>query len=168
MLRLTFIAAGVAWVAYLVTRYVINEQRHRRQARAWGCESAPPERGTWFGVKIVKEFIQAMREERATQYFIEWQERNAKTYRTRFFDTEILQTCEPANVQALLATKFDDFNLGYRLQSWSPMFGKGIFTTDGAEWFVHLAMPSRWLTIPQEAQTRSVTSTICKRDSARL
>lgn len=137
MLQTVLMATGIACGAYFLIRYVSKERRHQRQAREWGCQPAPRERGTWYGVTIVKEFIQALQEERAPQYLIEWQERNPKTYVTRFFDTDVFQTCEPANIQALLATQFEDFGLGYRLQSWSPMFGKGIFTTDGAEWFVH-------------------------------
>lgn len=146
MLRTALIVAGLAWGAYFLIRYVTNEQRHRRQARDWGCQSPPREQGTWYGVVLIKEFIQALREERATKYFIEWQERNWPTYVTRFFDTEVIQTCEPTNIQAMLATQFEDFNLGYRLQSWSPLLGRGIFTTDGAEWFVHPAAKFYWAT----------------------
>ncbi|KAK6387548.1 hypothetical protein LTS17_000817 [Exophiala oligosperma] len=134
MLKIALILTGVAWVAYVLVRYVVGERRHQRQARQWGCQPAPRERGTWYGVTIIRDFIQALRDERAPQYFIEWQERNPKTYVTRFFDTDVFQTCEPANIQALLASQFEDFGLGHRLHSWSPMFGRGIFTTDGAEW----------------------------------
>lgn len=136
MLQTVLVFTGIAWAAYFLSRYVITERRHQRQAREWGCQPAPRERGTWYGVKTVKEFIQALQEERAPQLFIEWQERNPKTYVTRFFDADVFQTYEPANIQAILATQFEDFGLGHRLHSWSPMFGKGIFTTDGAEWFV--------------------------------
>jgi hypothetical protein len=148
MLRTVLIAAGVAWVIYVSVHHVINERRHRRQAKEWGCEDPPQERGTWYGILVIKEFIQSMRNDRGTQYFIDWNERNPRTYVTTVFDTTIIQTYEPANIQALLATQFEDFNLGYRLQSWSPMFGKGIFTTDGAEWCVRppLSEPIEQLT----------------------
>jgi hypothetical protein len=134
MLKLLILVAGAAWAAILVSRHIANERKHSRQAQQWGCQSPAREQWTWYGVKIVKEFIQAVRDDRAPEYFIQWQERNATTYVTRFFDTDIVQTSEPAVIQAILATQFEDFGLGYRLQSWSPMFGKGIFTTDGAEW----------------------------------
>lgn len=137
MLQAVIIFTGVAWSAYILIQYVIKERKHQRQARQWGCQPAPRERGTWYGVTTIKDFIQALREDRAPQYFIEWQERNPKTYVTRFFDADVFQTCEPANIQAILASQFEDFGLGHRLHSWSPMFGRGIFTTDGAEWFVH-------------------------------
>lgn len=134
MLRIVLLLTGVVGAAYILVQHTVTQRRHERQARQWGCDPPWRERRTWFGLKIVREFIQAMQEERAPQYFIHWQERNAGTYVTKFVDTDIIQTTEPANIQALLATQFEDFSLGYRLQSWSPMFGKGIFTTDGAEW----------------------------------
>ena len=137
MLQPFLLITGIAYISLLLIRYVISERKHQRQARQWGCQAPPREQGTWYGVTILKDFIQALKEERATQYMIQWQERNPATYATRFFDSVVLQTCEPANIQALLASQFEDFCLGNRLQAWSPMFGKGIFTTDGAEWFVH-------------------------------
>ncbi|KIW19170.1 hypothetical protein PV08_03463 [Exophiala spinifera] len=140
MLQIVLLGAGIAWVAYLLIRHAVKERRHRRQAREWACQPPPRERGTWYGAKITKEFIQAAREERAPQYFIEWAERNPKSYMTPFFDVDIFQTCEPANIQAILGSQFEDFGLGHRLNSWSPMFGKGIFTTDGAEWKHQRAM----------------------------
>ncbi|RVX66580.1 hypothetical protein B0A52_09457 [Exophiala mesophila] len=140
MLQPFLLITGIAYISLLLIRYVISERKHQRQARQWGCQAPPREQGTWYGVTILKDFIQALKEERATQYMIQWQERNPATYATRFFDSVVLQTCEPANIQALLASQFEDFCLGNRLQAWSPMFGKGIFTTDGAEWKHQRAM----------------------------
>jgi hypothetical protein len=45
-------------------------------------------------------------------------------------------TADPKNVQALLATQVNDFDLGpARHGSFAPFIGKGIFTTDGEEWY---------------------------------
>ena len=44
-------------------------------------------------------------------------------------------TIEPENVKAVLATKFQDFSLGkMRRDVFMPIFGHGIFDTDGAAW----------------------------------
>lgn len=134
MLQALLLAFGAGLVAYLSIRHVLTEQRYRRQAREWGCEPAFREPRAWYGIRLIRDYIQAIREERATLFFVEWQEKNATTFVSRFFDADLVNTSEPANIQAILATQFEDFYLGFRLQSWSPMFGKGIFTTDGAEW----------------------------------
>jgi cytochrome P450 len=44
-------------------------------------------------------------------------------------------TIEPKNVQAILATKFKDFDLGhYRNKALRPLLGQGIFASDGEVW----------------------------------
>lgn len=44
-------------------------------------------------------------------------------------------TIEPENVKTMLATNFKDWNLpDMRKDAFIPLFGRGIFTTDGAEW----------------------------------
>jgi hypothetical protein len=48
----------------------------------------------------------------------------------------IFATIEPENLKAILATQFEDFDLGQRLAFWAPLAGAGIFTTDGAHWEV--------------------------------
>lgn len=46
-----------------------------------------------------------------------------------------ITSCEPENVKTVLSLKFKDFELpGLRKRGFHPLFGKGIFTTDGAEW----------------------------------
>jgi hypothetical protein len=43
-------------------------------------------------------------------------------------------TMDPENIKAILATNFKDFGIGHRLPVFGPLFGSGIFTTDGAQW----------------------------------
>lgn len=45
-----------------------------------------------------------------------------------------VNTIDPENIKAVLATNFNDFGLGHRLHTFGPLLGKGIFTTDGAHW----------------------------------
>ncbi|KAL8651660.1 MAG: hypothetical protein Q9210_003129 [Variospora velana] len=55
-----------------------------------------------------------------------------------------------ANVQALLATQFNDYGKGANfLRDWQEFLGHGIFTTDGEEW-----ANSRQLLRPQFVKTR--------------
>lgn len=58
------------------------------------------------------------------------------TYRTfGLWNSHFITTHEPANIQAILATKFSEFELGsFRRDNFMPMLGNGIFTADGEEW----------------------------------
>jgi len=51
------------------------------------------------------------------------------------FNTTLVSTCEPENIKAVLATKFEDWNLGpARSANFSELIGNGIFTADGHKW----------------------------------
>jgi hypothetical protein len=43
-------------------------------------------------------------------------------------------TIDPELVKAVLATNFKDFGLGDRHRPFGPLLGRGIFTSDGAQW----------------------------------
>lgn len=45
-----------------------------------------------------------------------------------------VNTIDPENIKAILATNFNDFGLGHRLHTFGPLLGSGIFTTDGTHW----------------------------------
>lgn len=45
-----------------------------------------------------------------------------------------ITTIEPENIKAVLATNFNDFGLGGRMEALGPFLGTGIFTADGAHW----------------------------------
>jgi cytochrome P450 len=54
---------------------------------------------------------------------------------TGLFGQDIITTAEPKNVQALLATKFKDFETGARRRGqFGAMLGYNIFTSDGEFW----------------------------------
>lgn len=43
-------------------------------------------------------------------------------------------TMEPENVKAVLAMNFKDFGIRGRKESFGPLLGNGIFTSDGVQW----------------------------------
>lgn len=48
--------------------------------------------------------------------------------------TQFLSTCDPENIQALLATNFADFSIGPRIHVLGPLLERGIFTLDDVPW----------------------------------
>ncbi|KAL1599827.1 hypothetical protein SLS60_007632 [Paraconiothyrium brasiliense] len=61
--------------------------------------------------------------------------RKVYTYETKILGDKVLFTCDPRNIQAILATKFKDFELGQvRTGSFAPLLGHGIFSADGKQW----------------------------------
>ena len=57
------------------------------------------------------------------------------TWNQNFFGTDVIATVDPKNIQAVLATQFNDFALGeLRRKNFFPLLGNGIFTSDGKTW----------------------------------
>ena len=60
---------------------------------------------------------------------------NVGTLNLQLLHLKFIMTVEPENLKAMLATNFKDFNLpDTRKTAFIPLFGRGIFTTDGAAW----------------------------------
>ncbi|KAL4764848.1 cytochrome P450 [Aspergillus foveolatus] len=63
------------------------------------------------------------------------EKRPVTTFVIRQMGLDNIFTCDHGNVQAILATKFKHFELGAgRRHTLYPMFGVGIFTSDGETW----------------------------------
>lgn len=57
------------------------------------------------------------------------------TIQIRSLNRDAILTIEPENIKAFLSTKFNDFGLGERRrQVLGPVFGTGIFVSDGKSW----------------------------------
>ena len=62
-------------------------------------------------------------------------EQYGKTFEEVFFDTAVINTMEPANIQHVAVHTFQDWGrVGMRNSSAAPVLGDGIFSQDGAEW----------------------------------
>ncbi|KAL8658600.1 MAG: hypothetical protein Q9226_000890 [Calogaya cf. arnoldii] len=61
--------------------------------------------------------------------------RHGNTIQLKFGFTNIVFTMEPENLKAMLATKFNDWNMPDRRKAvFEPIIGRGIFTSDGDDW----------------------------------
>lgn len=81
--------------------------------------------------------MQADRERRVPDMFLEVHKELGRpsTWVQCFLGTDVFVTVDPKNIQAILATQFDDFALGKtRRGNFWPMLGNGIFTADGRAW----------------------------------
>ncbi|KIX08002.1 uncharacterized protein Z518_02657 [Rhinocladiella mackenziei CBS 650.93] len=130
LLVLFFVAGSIAFTA---VDAFLSSRRHARQAKESGCQAPPRFRHKWpWGMDNVLRLIQADKEHRVPQEVM-------KTYHEAGHATFILTmpgrtnivTHDPKNIQAVLATQFDDFELGpQRRNNFYPMLGVGIFTAD--------------------------------------
>ncbi|PLN77788.1 putative cytochrome P450 family protein [Aspergillus taichungensis] len=116
--------------------------KHARTAVNKGCAPLPAYPSDLLGWNTLKEILAADKSRRVPPLFVDRfsfmetrENRCVGTYITRQALRDVIITCDPKNVQALLATQFKDFELGSsRRKSLHPLLGNGIFTTDGEHW----------------------------------
>lgn len=94
------------------------------------------------GFKLLKAMGNADRQQLFPDFMIERQRemsritgRNCATYKQSLLGQTMYVTSDPKNIQALLATQFDDFDLGSpRRGNMGQTLGDGIFVQDGKAW----------------------------------
>ncbi|KAF2630174.1 cytochrome P450 52A12 [Macroventuria anomochaeta] len=135
--------AGVSFVLYKIVVYFLTERHHRNAAKRLGCEPAYQFRLFDIqGIRNVLRIIAADKKSRVPEHVKERVDnacadegKNITTFGQKILGTRTAFTVDPMNIQAVLATQFKDFGLGEtRNESFAPLLGKGIFSTDGAEW----------------------------------
>ena len=89
------------------------------------------------GLDMFMKMAKASKEQRLPDFIVE--RYNAMgpryTWRTRVLGSEYFTTADPRNIQAILATQFNDFRLGVsRRTNLSPILGVSVFALDGRAW----------------------------------
>ncbi|KAG2412497.1 hypothetical protein HFD88_010054 [Aspergillus terreus] len=134
------ILAAITFVASL--HLVYTRIHHARNARAWRCQPAPFYPSDLLGISTLREILHALKEYELPRLFQRRYERmcaragrTVDTFCVTQLGRETVFTCDPKNVQAMLATQFKDFGVGPARQTSVELFlGHGIFTSDGDEW----------------------------------
>ena len=78
--------------------------------------------------------MQAFAEHRYLELIRARHEAGGYTFESQTLGSRVINTSEPENIKAILATNFEDYSLGFRLAALGPLLGKGIFTSDSKEW----------------------------------
>lgn len=122
-----------SYIVYSLATHLI----HQRKAKALGCQPPHQQRNRLpLGWERLKRLQAANTAGTLPEEFMAmYQEEGCRTFRGSILGSDVVQTAEPRNIQALLATQFKDFDLGeLRRKMFFPMLGNGIFTEDGKAW----------------------------------
>ena len=143
-------------LALLIGQKIVSSCLQRRRqniaAKSLGAVHAPilPKKD-FLGITRFRESIRATRADRGPKYVVEELDAVSKdlhTAQVRVLDYDLNVTRDPENVRALFSTQSHDFDIGvHRTQSWKPLLGVGIFTSQGEAW-----KHSRALVRPQFAK----------------
>ncbi|KAK6455879.1 cytochrome P450 52A13 (DH-ALK2) [Scheffersomyces xylosifermentans] len=123
-------------IAGLVAVWGITKYIHVQSfIKKHGCKPAPKLEGGFLCIPILREVLKSKeRGELLDFVYAIFSKMAAKTRQLRLFGVLIVITDEPENMKAMLATQFNDYDLGFRHAMLSPLLGDGIFTLDGEGW----------------------------------
>jgi cytochrome P450 len=137
---ITLIGLGSAYFVYFLVQYAITIHRRSLIIRKNGCKPPPkyPHSEPFFGIDLFIENAKLSMKGGFLERLVErYQNINGGvwTYSVLLNGERAINTAEPENIKAVLATKFKDFELPPRRKAaFHPIFGHGIFSTDGKEW----------------------------------
>lgn len=144
-----YLAIGV--LAILAVYIAIKRLRRTHVFRSFaldnGCVEAPKRRQLWwkFGADTIYESWRWKKQHSYLELLQKNFDEYGKTYTSQVLGVNKLTTIEPANVEAILKTKWEDFIARpARKVPLDGLVGPGVLTADGALWKQHrkLMMPS--------------------------
>jgi cytochrome P450 len=136
--HLSFLVPSFAlFVWYFISRWTLHRYR-RAFAHANGCKEPRcrvPLKDPFLALDFVWKTLQNAKNFR----YLEGTHKRFQLYGTTFAAKHMhyptIHTVDPANVKQILSVRFEDFTLSsFRVDAMVPLFGKGIFTTDGELW----------------------------------
>lgn len=75
------------------------------------------------GGSYYRETMQAHKEHRLLELIRARHEAGGYTFQSQTMGRHVISTSEPENIKAMLATKFEDYSLGFRMAALGPLLG---------------------------------------------
>ena len=127
----------VSYIIYLKVSSILLRRRNAAAAAKAGC-LPPPALPLYkpLGIDRIFESLNADKAKTFPDLVIHrYAEMGNRTHSYQVLGTRGVMTCDPKNIQAVLATQFHDFETGpIRRGYLTTLLGNGIFTTDGKMW----------------------------------
>ncbi|RAK90517.1 cytochrome P450 [Aspergillus costaricaensis CBS 115574] len=124
-----------AFVALQLYQIISRSYRYKRLSKEWNCEPVSSYPSGLFGHKAVWRARAATQEGQVGSTMHEVHLQYGNTLKLNFVGHDVVATCEPENIQAVLASQFSSFGLSkWRYPQYRPLLGRGIFTSDGSAW----------------------------------
>lgn len=130
----------VTFALYRIASILMTKDQNAAQARRLGCRDAPayPYCG-FLGIRHVGEILAADKKQNFPHFLEEREEqmsrllgRQCSTFSVNLLGSKVYYTSDPRNIQAILATQFQDFHVGeVRHAIISEAIGDGIFGQNG-------------------------------------
>jgi len=128
----------VIFISYLIFIRVQIYLARRAFINKHGCKAPRrrvPLRDPFLAIDFVWKTLQNAKQDRYLDGTLERFQQYGTTFAAKHMHYHTIHTIEPENIKHVLATSFEDFKLSsFRVDAMVPLFGKGIFTSDGSRW----------------------------------
>ncbi len=134
---LALVWASVSYIIYLLLNLFFASWQESAKARELKCGEPVWQKNRYpFGIDNLMSAVKADNQKLFPLDSIQRTVDNgAMTYKYAIFGSKSAFTADPKNIQVMLSTQFDDFDLGpTRNGNFWPLLGNGIFTQDGPAW----------------------------------
>ncbi|RDK38551.1 cytochrome P450 [Aspergillus phoenicis ATCC 13157] len=139
--HISMIALGAALCFFYVIKILRRKWIQSQIIRDTHCEPAAlGSKDRLFGIDVLLQNFHAAKNHCLLELIQRRFQQYGNTFRVKRFATPFIITCEPANLKAVLSIKFKDYGLGSRIETFGPLLGHGIFTSDGEHWAQSRAM----------------------------
>lgn len=132
------LALAFLGLVYRLANSFLEVSRFRAFAKAHGCSPPFNADTNWpWGLDRLYQVLTARRrgKDPIDDYFSPPLYAHPTLSRTGLFGSTMIETIDPENVKAVLATNFKDWEIGEtRHRAFMPVLGRNIFTSDGAFW----------------------------------
>jgi hypothetical protein len=130
-------ALGVAiFITVLIAKRISTRISAARFMKAHGCKPAHkiPQFERIIGYDLYRIQMNASKEKKILEVGYKRYLDNGITWSAAMMGKTFFNSIDPENVKAILATNFNDFGIGQRHEAFGALLGRGIFTSDGAQW----------------------------------
>ncbi|KAK9238923.1 cytochrome P450 [Lipomyces kononenkoae] len=121
------------FLIYVLVRCVSDIKVEQEFAKK-GAVRLPSRSEDFLGLRLFWTLFRALQKDKYLDVARRYHDEHGATFATRLLGEMIINTIDPENIKAVLATQFNDFDLGNRYEAFYPLLGDGIFTLDHEAW----------------------------------
>ncbi|RFU35090.1 hypothetical protein B7463_g1226, partial [Scytalidium lignicola] len=136
MWPLLYIIGLAVLVVLYCSKQIAKYLETRRFEKAHGCKPCKqlPQSERILGWGLFRIQVKAAKDKKLLETSFNRYETVGNTWSAVLMGRHFINTRDPEIIKTILATNFEDWGLGKRIDSFGPLLGEGIFTTDGKQW----------------------------------
>jgi cytochrome P450 len=140
MATLSLLLGGAlaAFILAITPQYIRSYMRQSRLIRENGCQPSRKRKAIdpFFSLDVIWEGKKAVESNRLMALYSSFCSNYGTTHRTKRLHISGFMTIDPENIKTMLTTKFDDFDMSWRVKyAVGPLLGSaGMLTSNGSRW----------------------------------